>query len=118
MTMAASLSSDVAPRAPRVRGGHVESYFLRANHPSRPLAFWAKATVLKPVGGMALQESWFVFFDGEESIEFKWNHARALFGSKRYVTRERTPGTGRHWSEPIRAMRSGITSASRTPSPS
>ena len=65
MTMAASLSSDVAPRAPRVRGGHVESYFLRANHPSRPLAFWAKATVLKPVGGMALQESWFVFFDGE-----------------------------------------------------
>ncbi len=46
----------------------------------------------------------FVFFDGEESIEFKWNHARALFGSKRYVARERTPGTGRHWSEPIRAM--------------
>ncbi|MEZ5965859.1 MAG: M28 family metallopeptidase [Planctomycetota bacterium] len=46
----------------------------------------------------------FVFFDGEESMEFKWNHARSLFGSKRYVAAERAPGTGRHWTSPIRAM--------------
>lgn len=46
----------------------------------------------------------FVFFDGEESLEFKWNHARALFGSKRYVANERASGTGRHWTEPISAM--------------
>jgi hypothetical protein len=46
----------------------------------------------------------FVFFDGEESLEFKWNHARALFGSKRYVAQQRAAGQGRHWTEPIRAM--------------
>jgi Zn-dependent M28 family amino/carboxypeptidase len=46
----------------------------------------------------------FVFFDGEESMEFAWNHARALFGSRHYVASERTPGSGRHWSQPIRAM--------------
>lgn len=46
----------------------------------------------------------FVFFDGEESLEFKWNHARALFGSKRYVAQERVSGSGRHWTAPIRAM--------------
>ncbi|HLU38241.1 MAG TPA: M28 family metallopeptidase [Planctomycetota bacterium] len=46
----------------------------------------------------------FVFFDGEESLEFKWNLARALFGSRRFVARERAPGSGRHWREPIRAM--------------
>lgn len=28
-----------------------------------------------------------VFFDGEESLDFDWNEARALFGSRRYVAR-------------------------------
>lgn len=46
----------------------------------------------------------FVFFDGEESREFRWNPARALFGSRRYVAREREPGRGRHFTAPIRAM--------------
>lgn len=46
----------------------------------------------------------FVFFDGEESMEFNWNLDRALFGSRHYVLTERTPGTGRHWTAPIRAM--------------
>ena len=45
--------------------GHVESYFLRANHPTRPLAIWLKATVLAPLDGPALAESWFIWFDGE-----------------------------------------------------
>lgn len=46
----------------------------------------------------------FVFFDGEESLEFAWTEARALFGSRHYVAAERTPATGRHWRDPIRAM--------------
>jgi hypothetical protein len=29
------------------------------------------------------------FFDGEESLDFKWNNDRALFGSKRYVKHHR-----------------------------
>ncbi len=45
-----------------------------------------------------------VFFDGEESVPFKWDHDRALFGSRRYVehylaARENDPST-----PPIRAM--------------
>ncbi len=31
-------------------GGHYESYFQRANHPSRPLAFWIRYTVFSPAG--------------------------------------------------------------------
>ena len=45
--------------------GHVESYFLRANHPTRPLAVWLKSTVLAPLKGPAVAESWFIWFDGE-----------------------------------------------------
>lgn len=50
--------------------GHVESYFLRANHPTRPLAVWLKATVLAPLAGPAVCESWFIWFDGERGTTF------------------------------------------------
>jgi len=52
------------------RPGHVESYFLRANHPTRPLALWLKATVLAPLRGTAVAEAWFIFFDGEKGTTF------------------------------------------------
>jgi hypothetical protein len=45
--------------------GHVESYFLRANHPSQPLAIWLKATILAPRQGDAVAELWCIVFDGE-----------------------------------------------------
>jgi hypothetical protein len=47
--------------------GHYESYFLRANHPTRPLAFWIRYTALLPRGrpAEACGELWAVFFDGE-----------------------------------------------------
>ncbi len=47
--------------------GHYESFFLRANHPSRPLAFWIRYTIFCPKGraGDAMGELWAVFFDGE-----------------------------------------------------
>lgn len=47
--------------------GHYESYFFRANHPSRPLAFWIRYTIFSPhnTPENAIGELWCVFFDGE-----------------------------------------------------
>ena len=49
------------------RKGHYESFFQRANHPTRPLAFWIRHTLFspqeKPEG--ALGELWAIFFNGE-----------------------------------------------------
>jgi hypothetical protein len=47
--------------------GHYESYFVRANHPTRPLAFWIRYTTFCPRGDRerAVGELWAVYFDGE-----------------------------------------------------
>jgi hypothetical protein len=47
--------------------GFYESYFQRANHPSRPLAFWIRYTVFCPRGrpDQARGELWAIYFDGE-----------------------------------------------------
>lgn len=47
--------------------GHYESFFQRANHPSRPLAFWIRYTIFSPKNrpGDARGEVWAVFFNGE-----------------------------------------------------
>ena len=47
--------------------GHYESFFLRANHPTRPLAFWIRYTIFSPRAcpGDAVGELWAVFFNGE-----------------------------------------------------
>jgi hypothetical protein len=47
--------------------GHYESFFQRANHPDRPLAFWTRYTVFSPKGHPenAIGELWAVFFNGE-----------------------------------------------------
>ncbi len=47
--------------------GHYESYFQRANHPERALAFWIRYTVFSPKGRPqdAVGELWAVYFDGE-----------------------------------------------------
>lgn len=52
---------------PGMPGGFYESYFQRANHPSRPLAFWIRYTGFSPQGRPqdAEGELWAVFFDGE-----------------------------------------------------
>ncbi|MCA9669384.1 MAG: hypothetical protein KC503_27500 [Myxococcales bacterium] len=48
-------------------GGHYESWFQRANHPQRPLAFWVRYTIFSPAsGGAAVGELWAVWFDGEQ----------------------------------------------------
>lgn len=47
--------------------GHYESYFQRANHPTRPLAFWIRYTLFSPKGRPenAVGELWAIYFDGE-----------------------------------------------------
>jgi hypothetical protein len=61
--------ADLARFVPGHAGGHYESFFLRANHPSRPLAFWIRYTVFSPAGapGDAIGELWAIAFDGETS---------------------------------------------------
>ncbi len=48
--------------------GAYESWFQRANHPSRPLAFWIRYTIFAPRGRPrdAIGELWAVYFDGEK----------------------------------------------------
>lgn len=50
-------------------GGHYESYFQRANHPQRPLAFWIRYTIFSPKGRPrdAVGELWAIYFDGERN---------------------------------------------------
>lgn len=51
----------------RTPGGFYESYFLRANHPTRPQAFWIRYTLFSPKGNLAGTEGqlWAIYFDGE-----------------------------------------------------
>ncbi len=44
-------------------GTHVESWFLRANHPAKRKALWLKATLSVPDVGEPVAEAWFVWFD-------------------------------------------------------
>ena len=47
--------------------GHYESFFVRANHPTRPLAFWIRYTLFSPLQHPenALGELWAIVFNGE-----------------------------------------------------
>lgn len=55
------------PRLHLARGGHYESWFLRANHPSEPRAFWIRYTLFVPALNPSerLGEVWAVYFDRE-----------------------------------------------------
>lgn len=46
--------------------GHVESWFIRANDPRSPRALWLKMTILAPLHGDPVAETWFIWFDGEK----------------------------------------------------
>jgi len=47
--------------------GHYESYFIRANHATRALAFWIRYTIFSPNGhpADAQGELWAIVFDGD-----------------------------------------------------
>ncbi len=66
---AARARANAARYRPGQKAGHYESFFQRANHPSRPLAFWIRYTLFSPEGrpDEALGELWAVFFDGERN---------------------------------------------------
>lgn len=50
--------------------GHYESWFLRANHPTRNFAFWIRYTIFAPRGRPqdAIGELWAIHFDGERRM--------------------------------------------------
>lgn len=52
---------------PKIRSGYYESYWLRANHPERPLAFWIRYTLFSPRHRPddAIGELWSIWTDGE-----------------------------------------------------
>jgi hypothetical protein len=58
---------DRAQYRPGQQAGHYESFYQRANHPDRPLAFWIRYTIFAPDHGpgAAVGELWAVAFDGE-----------------------------------------------------
>ncbi|MGE0788661.1 MAG: hypothetical protein AB7S26_23520 [Sandaracinaceae bacterium] len=62
--------------------GFYESWFLRANHPSRPLGFWIRYTIFEADGraGAAEGELWAVYFDGERDT---------VVATKREISTER-----------------------------
>ncbi len=64
------------------RRGHYESHFLRANHSSRPLAFWIRHTLLIPRSptAEALGELWAIWFDGETGRHVALKQAYAVGG--------------------------------------
>lgn len=74
LTDSAFMSTDDARSAwnrcrhdPARTAGHYESYFQRANHPTRPLGFWIRYTLFSPEGRPrdAVGELWAIWFDGE-----------------------------------------------------
>lgn len=58
--------------------GHYESFYQRANHPDRPLAFWIRYTIFSPKNRpeAAIGELWAIFFNGEtgEHVVAKEEH--------------------------------------------
>jgi len=69
--------------APRFTPGaaHVESWFMRANHPDAPRALWLKATILSRPGGGAVAEVWCSLFDEDRA---KGRKATAPIGEARF----------------------------------
>jgi hypothetical protein len=51
------------------KSGHYESFFLRANHPTEPRAFWIRYTIFSPKNKpeQAIGEMWAIYFDGTKS---------------------------------------------------
>ena len=65
---------------PNNKKGHFESYFQRANHPTRPLAFWIRYTLFIPQDHPenGIGELWGIFFDGEKKINIAVKEEIAL----------------------------------------
>jgi len=52
--------------------GHYESYFLRANHPTKKEAFWIRYTIFSAKGGTGtIGELWAIYFTEEGQVSVK-----------------------------------------------
>ncbi|RME22387.1 MAG: hypothetical protein D6798_15935 [Deltaproteobacteria bacterium] len=94
------------PRFPDAPGGHVESWFWRANHPDRRRAVWLKATVLRPTDGPPTADAWVTVFS-----------PGAAFGLRRTVPLESArfspaPNAGASAADPAAAGDTGSPAAS------
>lgn len=73
--------------------GHYESFFVRGNHPTAPLAFWIRYTLLVPKArpSEGLAELWAIVFDGERDqiTAVKESHPLegAVLGRERFSLR-------------------------------
>mgnify|MGYP005844110707 FL=1 len=83
----------VAQYVPGQRQGHYESYFFRANHPERPLAFWIRYTLFSPhrQPERAIGELWGIWFDGESNthvaVKKELPMEQCLFGREEFHVR-------------------------------
>ncbi|MCS6858048.1 MAG: hypothetical protein NZM37_10095 [Sandaracinaceae bacterium] len=70
-------------RTPLQYGGY-ESWFLRANHPERPLAFWIRYTLTRPPFDLfrAKGEIWAFLFDGERNSVIGIKESHPYIGSR------------------------------------
>jgi len=57
-------------RWPQDKGGHYESFYLKANAPDRKLGLWIKHNLMAPKGSTAppFGESWAVLMDGDRGV--------------------------------------------------
>lgn len=70
--------------------GHYESFFMRANHPNRPLAFWIRYTIFSPKNKPEnnIGELWATFFNGESNqhsvVKQEYPLANCLFDTTKF----------------------------------
>jgi hypothetical protein len=77
---------------PAASAGLYESYYLRANHPDKPLAFWIRYTVFRPAGrpDQARGELWAIVFDriaGHVSEKLEFPISECSFARDRLAVR-------------------------------
>lgn len=83
--------ANLARYRPDSRDGFYESFFLRANHPARPLAFWIRYTLFSPRGRPddSIGELWAIYFDGEKrthvAVKREVPFARCGFDRSRFA---------------------------------
>jgi hypothetical protein len=77
---------------PGQRGGHYESFYQRANHPSRPLAFWIRYTIFSAAGRPRAQR------------RLVWAAKRSPWARLVGEARGQAAGTGGHGSVPAEAV--------------
>lgn len=73
-------------------GGFYESFFVRANHPHEPLAFWVRYTVFQPAdrAQAALGELWAIVFDARGAhvaVKEEYPIAQCAFDTGRLAAR-------------------------------